>query len=188
MFLLLEPYNPQWKTNFEQLQQALLQLLIGLPLTIEHVGSTSIPGMYAKPILDIDIILHQKEFLTTVSTRLEQAGYRSKGEQGIAERFAFAQTNAFTPATGLNKRWQEHHLYVCFSGSLALKNHLLFKNTLLQQPELATRYVQLKKELANEPGMTRTIYNQRKTEYILSVLTLNGFTKEELLEIKKANE
>ena len=68
MLLLLEHYNPQWKTNFEQLQQTLLQLLDGLPVTIEHVGSTSIPGMYAKPILDIDIILHQKEFLTTVST------------------------------------------------------------------------------------------------------------------------
>lgn len=188
MLLLLEHYNPQWKTNFEQLQQILLQLLDGLPVTIEHVGSTSIPGMYAKPILDIDIILHQKEFLTTVSTRLEQAGYRSKGEQGIAERFAFAQTDKFTPATGFNEPWQEHHLYVCFSGSLALKNHLFFRNTLLQQPERASQYAQLKKQLATEPGMTRQRYNHRKTEFILSVLALNGFTKEELLEIKKANE
>ena len=188
MLLLLEPYNPQWKANFEHLRQTLLQLLNGLPVTIEHVGSTSIPGMYAKPILDIDIILHQQEFFSAVSTRLEEAGYRNKGEQGIAERFAFAQTNSFTPATGLKERWQEHHLYVCFSGSLALKNHLLFRNTLLQQPELATQYAQLKRELVNEAGMTRGIYNQRKTDFVLSVLALNGFTKEELLEIKKANE
>lgn len=188
MLLLLEPNNPQWKTNFEQLQQTLSQLLSGLPISIEHVGSTSIPGMYAKPILDIDIILHQKEFLTSVSTRLEQVGYRNKGEQGITERFAFAQTNAFTPATGSNKTWQEHHLYVCVSGSLALKNHLHFRNTLLQQTELASQYAQLKKQLATQPGMTRQHYNQRKTEFILSVLALNGFTDEELLEIKKANE
>ena len=188
MSLLLEPYNPQWKTAFEQLRQTLLQLLSGLPVIIEQVGSTSIPGMYAKPILDIDIILHAKELLSTISYRLETAGYINKGEQGIPERFAFAQSNAFTPHTGLNETKQEHHLYVCFSGSLALKNHLRFRDALIQQPELAAQYIQLKKELRNEQGMTRPVYNQRKTDFILSVLAMNGFTDEELLEIQRANK
>jgi GrpB-like predicted nucleotidyltransferase (UPF0157 family) len=188
MLLQLEPYNPQWKIEFEQLRQVFSDLLIDIPVTIEHVGSTAIPGMIAKPILDIDIIPQHEVSLPEISKRLEQAGYISKGEQGIPGRFAFRQRNHFTPVTEQGIKWMAHHLYVCFSNSLALKNHLLFRDALLSNQQLAHNYLQLKAGLLNEPGMTREEYNKSKTDFVVSVLAMNGLTEEELMEIKKANE
>jgi GrpB-like predicted nucleotidyltransferase (UPF0157 family) len=188
MLLQLETYKPQWKIEFEQLRQFFSELLIGIPSAIEHVGSTAIPGMIAKPILDIDIVPEKDESLPEITRRLEQAGYSSKGEQGIPGRFAFRQSNHFTPLTEQGNKWMSHHLYVCFSNSLALKNHLLFRNALLSNQQLANNYLQLKTELLSEQGITRETYNKRKTEFIVSVLAMNGLTEEELMEIKKGNE
>lgn len=188
MLLQLETYNPQWKIEFERLRQVFSEILIDIPATIEHVGSTAIPGMIAKPILDIDIIPEHKESLPEISKRLEQAGYISKGEQGIPGRFAFRQNNQQTPTTQSGIKWMTHHLYVCYASSLALKNHLLFRDALLSNQQLAHNYLQLKTELLNEPGMTRAEYNKRKTGFILSVLDASGFSSEELLEIRTGNE
>jgi GrpB-like predicted nucleotidyltransferase (UPF0157 family) len=188
MLLQLESYKPQWKIEFEQLRQVFSELLNDIPATIEHVGSTAIPGMIAKPILDIDIIPENEESLPEISRRLEQASYISKGEQGIPGRFAFRQSNHLTPLTKSGIKWMAHHLYVCFSNNLALKNHLLFRNALLNNHQLANNYLQFKTGLLNEQGMTREAYNKRKTDFIVSVLAMNGLTEEELTGIKKANE
>jgi GrpB-like predicted nucleotidyltransferase (UPF0157 family) len=188
MFLQLESYKPNWKSEFEKLQQVITTILKGIPVTIEHVGSTAIPGMMAKPILDIDIIPEKKESLPQISKKLEQAGYISKGEQGIPGRFAFRQSNHLIPLTESRIKWMTHHLYVCFSNSLALKNHLLFRDALLSNQQLAHNYLQLKTGLLGENGMTRELYNKRKTDFILSILAIKDFTKAELAEIQKVNE
>lgn len=185
----VEQYKPEWKKAFEDIKQVLEAELNGLStkIDIQHIGSTAIPKMLAKPILDIDIIIHDKSLLNSISTRLEKIGYKNKGEQGIAGRFAFRQTSDFTPFTSTNNKWQSHHLYVCFSDSLALKNHLLFRDALLNNHELADRYSQLKKNLVEELGMTREEYTRRKTDFILAVLGKEGFEKAELNEIGDAN-
>jgi GrpB-like predicted nucleotidyltransferase (UPF0157 family) len=185
--LQLETYQPQWKIEFEQLHYAFSELLKDIPVIIEHVGSTAIPGMMAKPILDIDIIPEKEGSLLQISKKLEQVGYISKGEQGIAGRFAFRQSNHLAPVTEQDMKWMSHHLYVCYANSLALKNHLLFRNALLNDQQLTNNYLQLKKQLLNEWGITREAYNKRKTDFILSVLALKGLTKAELAEIQKAN-
>lgn len=187
MQLQLEPYNPQWKTEFEKLQQVLAIILKDIPVTIEHIGSTAIPGMIAKPILDIDIIPEKEESLPFILKLLEEAGYISKGEQGVPGRFAFRQMNSFTPVASSGIEWMPHHLYVCFANSLALKNHLVFRDALLSDQTIANNYYQLKKKLLNEKGMTREVYNKRKTEFVLSVLACKGLTEEELIAIRKAN-
>jgi GrpB-like predicted nucleotidyltransferase (UPF0157 family) len=79
------------------------------------------------------------------------------------------------------------HLYVCFSNSLALKNHLLFRNALLHDRKLVERYSALKMDLVKEKGMTREEYTKRKTEFIISVLTSLGLEPNDLNEIIKAN-
>jgi GrpB-like predicted nucleotidyltransferase (UPF0157 family) len=188
MIDLIQPYNPDWKTAFEKIKNVLETELKGFDINIQHVGSTAIPGLYAKPVLDIDIIIEDKTLLNEITARLEKAGYLNKGEQGIAGRFAFRQTSAFTPATAMKQTWQSHHLYVCFADSLALKNHLLFRDSLLQDKTLAERYAALKMELVNEKGMTREKYTNRKTEFIISALTTLGLGTKELNEIAKANE
>lgn len=187
MIHFIEPYNPGWKTSFEKLKIVLASELKNFGIDIQHVGSTSVPGLCAKPILDIDLIINNKTVLDAVSARLEKIGYINKGEQGIAGRFAFRQKAEFTPVTTPQQKWQAHHLYVCLFDSLALKNHLLFRDALLQDKKLVDRYAELKMSLLKEKGMTREEYTKRKTEFIISVLASLGLGTTELNEIKNAN-
>lgn len=184
---LIVPYNPDWKTGFENLKQILTTVLSDFKIDIQHVGSTAIPGLCAKPILDIDIVLDAKEDMNAISVRLEGLGYKNAGEQGIAGRFAFKRLSARVPSTPDHKNWQDHHLYVCYSDSLALKNHLVFRNALLSHPLLINVYAQLKENLTKEAQMTREDYAKRKTSFIISVLESAGFSEHELNAITRAN-
>lgn len=187
---LLEPYNPEWGKSFAALKQVLLEALHGLEVEVEvqHVGSTSIPGMMAKPILDVDIIIHDKSLLEAITQLLQQLGYRYRGDQGIEGRFAFRQSAENTPLTSVKKRWQAHHLYVCYADSLALKNHLLFRDALLSDPELARRYALLKMLLASGTGIAREEYTRQKTDFVLAVLAGAGLSREEQAAIAAANK
>lgn len=183
---LLEPYNENWKTEFVQLKITLLAELYGLNVDIQHVGSTAVPNLVAKPILDVDIIIEDKNLIVEISKRLVKIGYLSRGEQGISGRFVFKQTSNKTPQTQADKIWQEHHLYVCFLDSLALKNHLLFRDSLLKDTSLVEKYTELKNTLVNQSGMTREQYSKLKTKFILSVLS-DKLSESELRQIHEAN-
>ena len=181
------PYNPEWKREFERLSTVLRARLKDFETDIQHVGSTSVPGLPAKPILDIDIIIQDKSSLDPISEILGGLGYIGRGDQGVPGRFAFRQSSPLTPfGAGVNK-WQEHHLYVCFSDSLALKNHIIFRDSLLKNGELVKEYSKFKMDLVNEKGMTRERYTIQKTAFILNVLMGNGLTENELDEIRMAN-
>jgi GrpB-like predicted nucleotidyltransferase (UPF0157 family) len=184
---MLEPYQPQWKTAFEELQNQLKEALHEYEVDIQHVGSTSIPGLVAKPILDIDIVIGEEHWLSGITQRLKALGYVYKGEQGIAGRFAFRQSTAFTPQEAVQPVWMAHHLYVCYSHSLALKNHIVFRDALLRDTTLVQQYATLKQALAASTGMNREKYTKAKTDFILAVLAANGFTETELAEIATAN-
>ncbi len=132
---MITTYNPAWKTAFENIAVVLKAALVDTPMDIQHVGSTAIPGLAAKPILDIDIIIHQKDLLHSIEKKLMAMSYFSKGMQGIKGRYAFRQSTPATPQNISGTLWMAHHLYVCYADSLALKNHLLF----LLQPCLAPR-------------------------------------------------
>jgi GrpB-like predicted nucleotidyltransferase (UPF0157 family) len=183
----IQPYNPNWQTGFNKIQKVIQSELSDLKIEIQHVGSTSIPGLFAKPVLDIDIIIEDKDLLCEITSKLEKIGYASKGEQGISGRFAFRQTSDFTPLTLSKKMWHSHHLYVCYSDSLALKNHLLFRDTLRSDYDLAERYSQLKKTLTRSSNTSREQYTKGKTDFILSVLATLGLNKTELKEINDSN-
>jgi GrpB-like predicted nucleotidyltransferase (UPF0157 family) len=183
----IEPHKAAWKIAFEDLKGVLFKLLGNCEIDIQHIGSTAIPDLFAKPILDIDLIMHNKALLGVITARLEKIGYTNRGEQGIRGRFAFRQQSEWTPQTKDNRTWQEHHLYVCYPDSLALKNHLLFRDALLGDKKLVEEYNVLKTSLVQEEGMTREKYTKQKTDFIISVLTKLGLDKDELDEIKKAN-
>jgi GrpB-like predicted nucleotidyltransferase (UPF0157 family) len=187
MINLIEPHNANWKTEFTNLKEVLSKKLDVYNPDVQHIGSTAIPGLFAKPVLDIDIIIANKANLKGVSEILEKAGYKNKGEQGIAGRFAFRQSSARTPNMENLRTWQEHHLYVCYSDSLALKNHLAFRDALLNDIRLVKEYSDLKITLTKENGITREMYSKLKTDFILSVLTKNGFDEKAIHEIKMAN-
>lgn len=119
---------------------------------------------------------------------MESLGYLNKDEQGIPGRFAFRQNDIYTPFSTDKKEWPTHHLYVCFANSLTVKNHLLFRNALLADKTLAEQYSALKRSLVAEKGMTREIYTQRKTVFILSVLSALGLDDAAFDAIRRANE
>ena len=145
MIISLEPHYQNWKTEFEALKFVFETELEGFDLDIQHIGSTAIPGLLAKPILDIDVILKEKHDYPGVSACLQSLGYSSKGDQGIPGRFAFRQISPFAPRTVDGRKWKEHHLYVCYADSLAYKNHILFRDMLLSNKALVKEYAQLKK-------------------------------------------
>ncbi|BFG69455.1 GrpB family protein [Sediminibacterium sp. KACHI17] len=181
------PHQSIWLDNFERLKEQLQDILSVASDKILHVGSTSIPRLWAKPILDIDIVIEDRSLLTALIAKLEKAGYEYRGDQGVPGRFAFRQRSTQVPLTQAKKIWQAHHLYACFADALALKNHILFKEALLNNPILIDQYNQLKRSLVDEANITREEYTKRKTTFILSVLSQSGLTQEELKEIEAAN-
>jgi GrpB-like predicted nucleotidyltransferase (UPF0157 family) len=184
---LLKPHDPVWLDVFEELRSSLVVVLGDTEIQIEHVGSTAIPGLPAKPILDLDIVISDLESLVSMESALVKIGYYARGNQGVPGRYAFRQSDSFVPRTEPPQSWMPHHLYVCFADSLALKNHLCFRDALLADPELVAEYARMKEELVHRPGMDRETYTRAKTAFILKVLAGAGFPADELAQIERAN-
>lgn len=157
---LLQEYQPGWAEDFLRLHEVLAEALQPYRLPIEHIGSTAVPGLAAKPIIDIDIALQNGVGLDEVSTRLQQVGYAHHGNQGIEGREVFKRTGgtALHPVLDV----VPHHLYVCWPGSTELQRHLMFRDYLRQHAEARLRYQQLKEELAVAAGQDRKRYAQLK--------------------------
>ena len=142
-----------------------------------HVGSTSIPGMDSKPIIDIDIVLDSFDHFPEIMSRLTRLGYHHQGNRGIAGREMYGQTNQPKYA---------HHLYVCRNDSTAYKNHILLKKHLTENVEAFRRYRDLKLQLA-AAGLDIDSYTREKTLLILEFLRKEGLSSTELNEIKTQN-
>ncbi len=176
MGILVEPYDELWPTQFEVLKQNYEDALVGVPIvSIEHIGSTSVPGLWAKPIIDIDIVVNAEHFQDAISA-LATYGYKSRGELGIEGRWAFEATNAA----------HKTNTYVVRADSLALKNHLAVRDVLRSNPELRDEYSAVKRELAIKTSDI-DIYIRGKIEVLQWVLKLGGLSDEELDEIASVN-
>ena len=134
------PYDPQWKQNFEAIRQELAAALGNLALRIEHVGSTSVEGLYAKPIIDIDVVIRNTTPLDAVIAALSEIGYQHEGNLGIPQREAFRYDG--------KSHLQKHHLYVCLESSPELRRHTVFRDYLRTHPEDAAEYGRIKQEAA----------------------------------------
>ena len=170
-------YQPHWPLLFHYLQARLWSVVSPHVLTIEHVGSTAVPGLTAKPIIDIDVVVATPAELVATRQALTQIGYQWRGEQGIAGREAFAQPGG----------WFRHHLYACIAGTLALRNHLCVRDALRGNPVLRQRYADLKGALSRTLGMTMAGYVAGKSDFIATILHQHGFTDTELEHIHRAN-
>jgi GrpB-like predicted nucleotidyltransferase (UPF0157 family) len=171
------PYNPEWNTWFDELRTQIWPHVSDVARDMIHVGSTSITGMSAKPIIDIDIVVQSTEVLPEIIARLGKLGYVHVGDLGITGREAFNLDG--TPI-------YPHHLYVCPSGSDALRNHLLLKKHPSENPESFKRYNDLKIDLAKSV-VSREEYWKSKTYLILEFLRAEGMNKKVLDEIKGQN-
>jgi GrpB-like predicted nucleotidyltransferase (UPF0157 family) len=154
------PYDPAWPATFETLRERIAPALGDLAVGIEHVGATAVPGLDAKPIVDIDVVIRDAGDFVAVGQRLTDLGYFYLGDLGIVGREAF-RAPAGSP---------RHHLYVCTSGSAALQAHLTLRDALRSDPVLAAAYGALKRDLAVEFRDDRDSYTEGKTAFITTVL------------------
>lgn len=164
--MIVEPYNPEWPHMFHQLQTFLYRNLVGTYHAIEHVGSTAVPGMAAKPIIDVDIVMRDGKF-EQIKNRLIAAGYEYEGDKGIPGREAFRMRDP-----GLKQALAPHHLYVCAADAEELRRHRAFRDYLIAHPETAEKLSAHKVDLASKLGADREAYQAAKEPMVLEIMAL----------------
>ncbi|MCW4052428.1 MAG: GrpB family protein [Candidatus Bathyarchaeota archaeon] len=157
-------YNPQWPTLFENEKRLILHAIGNNVVRIEHVGSTAVIGLGAKPIIDITVAIKNLKEAYKCIGPLESIGYEyvPEYEESIPERRYFHK--------GRPARAQHYHIHMVTLSSNFWKRHLLFRNYLRTHPEVAQDYYELKKRLAREYGSDRTGYTEAKTLFIESAV------------------
>ena len=133
--VVIVDYDPQWPQVFHDLSRVIGGALGERALSIEHVGSTAVPGLAAKPIIDIDVVIASDDQLPAVIQALALLGYVHQGDLGIPQREAFNRQGDDVPRGGLGGTWPEHHLYVCPQDSRELRRHLAFRDFLRAHPK-----------------------------------------------------
>lgn len=141
---LVERYNPEWPEWFEEIKDFLGEKVTGACLRIEHVGSTSIPGMTAKPIIDLILVIKPGE-LEEMIDLLAESGYYHNGNQGIEEREVFKLEDS-----EMKDSLPRHHLYVCPEHAFELRKHIAFRDFLKRNREYAEKLSALKWSLAEK--------------------------------------
>ena len=136
--VLVTAYDDSWPVRFYEICHELKAALAGLYLHIEHVGSTSVKGLSAKPVIDIDVVISENTVFSKVVSALEGTGYHHEGDLGISGREAFKYEN--------KEHLMKHHLYVCMENTRELKRHLMFRDYLRSHPEAVYEYSRIKEE------------------------------------------
>jgi GrpB-like predicted nucleotidyltransferase (UPF0157 family) len=154
--VIVVDYDPAWVGVFEALRKQIAGVLGDTASAIEHIGSTAVPGLAAKPIIDIDVLLTSETVLPEAIERLARLGYVHQGDLGISEREAFL-TPSGAPA---------HHLYVCPPNSREFQRHVAFRDYLRTHPTEAKAYGDLKKALAARFRDDREAYMAGKDEFV----------------------
>lgn len=175
--VLVVDYDPSWPDTFEAFRGRVWTAVCDIALSVEHVGSTAVPGLAAKPVIDMDVIVTSRDHVPQAIERLAELGYVHRGNLGIEEREAF-----IPPSVGA-----AHNLYVCLQGSIALANHLALRDFLRRNPAACAEYGRLKKQLASEFPHDVDGYTVGKTDYILRLLRNAGIAEPLLQAISDAN-
>ncbi len=167
--MLIQKYNPDWKNKFQEISEIIEDRLKELIITIEHVGSTAIPGLAAKPIIDIDIVYKKETPLPELVSLLNELGYSHIGDQGIPDRETFKRIpdNSTHPILDSIK----HHLYACSENNEELNRHIVFRDFLLANDWARDEYQILKLELAEETN------HDHKTYAFLKETRASGFVE-----------
>jgi len=156
MVVEVVPYSADWAHQFGLVAVALRHALRDVPSArIEHVGSTSVPGLAAKPILDIDVIVEPAHLRSAVAA-LEAIGYTHRGDLGVTGREAFHAPDQGPP----------RNVYVCEAGTLNVRNHLAVRDVLRRRDDLRDEYAAVKLSLATEPEMNIETYIARKSQVL----------------------
>ena len=178
--IVVVAYDPAWIETFEGVRATVWPALHDVALAIEHVGSTSVPGLWAKPIVDVDVIVADEVAVALAIARLAAIGYTHRDNLGLTGREAFEAPRDDPPRP-------PHHLYVCPQGSIALRNHLAVRDHLRAHPASARAYGELKRSLARAHPHDIDAYVAGKTDFVLAILRAAGFGREDLEAIERVN-
>lgn len=138
--VIVLPYDTAWASDFEKIKKEIENALDDLIIRTEHVGSTSVVGMWAKPCIDIDVVIKDYSVFDNVVLRLEKIGYIHEGDLGIKDREAFKYTD--------KPHLKTHHLYVCPEYSKELHRHITFRDYLRSHPDAVKKYSKVKQAAA----------------------------------------
>lgn len=173
----VQPYDPDWPMQFLGLATDLAAALRSVEIVgIEHIGSTSIPGLAAKPIIDIDVIVTYENVEPAIAA-LADAGHKPRGHLGIPDRYAFEAPDTLP----------RRNVYVILDSSLSLRNHLGVRDVLRNNNELRERYGALKVRLADRAYNNVEGYVADKSEVLQLILAEAGLTPNELATINELN-
>lgn len=152
-------YDPTWPLQFEELKRMIEPILKPWLVGIKHVGSTSVPGLSAKPIIDVDCVIPRNDF-EMVLQALTRNGFVNRGDLGIPDRYAIAGPKlAF-----------HYHMYVTFPDAQSYREHIALRDWLISHPEDKERYALLKRKLAETHRFDIDSYIEGKSAFIQDIL------------------
>ena len=160
------PYDEKWKFAFEEIKNEIDAAIGDRILGIEHIGSTSVKGMSAKPCIDIDVIIKDYSVFDEIVEKLGVIGYIHEGNLGIKDREAFKYAN--------KPHLMTHHLYVCPEYSKELHRHVTFRDFLRQNTEAVRKYSLVKEQAAELFPNSIDKYIEHKTPCIEELYSLRG--------------
>lgn len=154
--LTVVPYQDNWPSLYQQERALLVPLLGDNLIQIDHIGSTSVPELAAKPIIDILIEVKDLSSVDKLTERFQELGYLAKGENGIAGRRYFQK--------GGNQR--SHHLHIFKKGDEHLHSHRVFRDYLRQFPTITKQYASLKQQAVVQANNDSLLYSSLKSDFI----------------------
>lgn len=157
--VVVTEYNPDWKNRFEQEAAEIKKVLGEECLAVHHIGSTSVPGMAAKPIIDLMPVVRDIEKIDGFNEKMRNLGYQAKGENGLSGRRYFQK--------GGDDR--THHVHIYQLGNQEVARHLAFRDYLGENPRIAEEYGTLKKKLAKEYPCDIQKYIDGKEELVARI-------------------
>lgn len=167
--VIVSTWQTEWQTCFDQLSKMLWLQLDGLAWAVEHVGSTSVPGLAAKPILDVDVVIPSSSVFNQVKAKLEEIGYFHRGDLGVEGREAFGYLE--------KPNFMRHHLYVLAQDSEELKRHIGFRDWLRVHPLDAEEYERVKLEAAKRYPDDIESYIEAKSDFIQQIYQKAGLVE-----------
>jgi GrpB-like predicted nucleotidyltransferase (UPF0157 family) len=160
--IVVADYDPAWPTWFETVRDHVWPAVEGLALRVDHVGSTAVPGLAAKPVVDMDIVVAMPDGVRPAIRRLAAIGYRWRGDLGVVGREAFAPP----PDADL----PPHHLYLVVENNKAHLDHWLLRDLLCQDAEARDRYAALKRRNVDVAAGDMDVYIAAKAGLVAELL------------------
>jgi len=161
MRVLMEPHNPNWTRQFAQEAAVIMSAVGSTAIDVHHIGSTAIPGIYAKPVLDLLLVVRSVDALDNKQSAIEALGYEARGEYGIPGRRFYRRDSADGDRT--------HQVHAFEAGCPQIARHLAFRDYLIAHPDAAKAYSDLKRELAAKHPNDIEAYMDGKDAFIQEI-------------------